>query len=72
MDVNAKDRDGWTPLLAAAKSGHAAIEETLLEAKADIHAMRNAGETKTDNLFKKMHTNEKEVAKFLKQEGAGL
>jgi ankyrin repeat protein len=37
-DVNAKDRDGATPLHWAAKNGHKDVAEVLLDSEADVDA----------------------------------
>ena len=44
-DVNAADRDGWTPLMEAASKGHAAVVRLLLDAGADASARSKAGWT---------------------------
>ena len=44
-DVNAKDKDGATPLLWAAKDGHKDVAELLLASKADVNAKKQEGET---------------------------
>ncbi|UKZ68738.1 uncharacterized protein TrAtP1_009760 [Trichoderma atroviride] len=38
MDINAADHDGWTPLLWAARSGHASTITRLIAEKADVWA----------------------------------
>ena len=44
-DVNAADKDGATPLLLAAESGHAAVVELLLKHQADVNAANTYGST---------------------------
>ena len=44
-DVNAKDKDGWTPLLWAAYNGNAEVISVLLQAGADVNAKKNNGDT---------------------------
>ena len=46
-DVNAKAKDDYTPLHAAAKEGHKAVAELLLANKADVNAKGRGG----DNTF---------------------
>jgi len=38
VDVNARNKEGWTPLQCAAELGHAKICQLLVQAGADIHA----------------------------------
>ncbi len=38
VDANDRDRDGWTPLLAAARKGYTAALRLLVEAGADVNA----------------------------------
>lgn len=44
-DVDARGRDGWTPLGLAVRSGNAETAKALLEAKADPHAASGNGKT---------------------------
>jgi len=44
-DVNARDNEGWTPLLLAAAGGHTAVAVALLAAGADTRARDNRGWT---------------------------
>ena len=37
VDVNAKDKSGWTPLLWAVEYGHAEIAELLIANDADVN-----------------------------------
>ena len=43
--VEARDSDGWTPLMWASNRGHAGIVKALLAAGADANAGNNRGET---------------------------
>ncbi|KAH7072874.1 hypothetical protein BKA63DRAFT_544167, partial [Paraphoma chrysanthemicola] len=45
VDVNAKDNNGETPLLLAARNGDEDIIKLLLNAKVDVNAKNNSGET---------------------------
>jgi ankyrin repeat protein len=44
-EVNAKDKDGWTPLHFAALVGHKDVAELLLANRADVNAKTVDGET---------------------------
>ena len=44
-DVDARGRDGWTPLGLAARTGAVDIAKALLEARADVHAVSGNGRT---------------------------
>lgn len=45
VDANATNSEGFTPLICAAKGGHAAVVKLLLDRGADIHAGDNEGST---------------------------
>jgi ankyrin repeat protein len=61
-DVDAKDRDGDTPLHDAAFRGHEKIVGLLLAHGADVGAKNNAGRTPRDEALRRWH---KEVAQLL-------
>ena len=44
-DIEAKDNDGWTPLMHAIHFGHIKIVETLLRSGANIEARNKNGHT---------------------------
>jgi|GEM_PF-210814 len=44
-DVNLPRLDGWTPLMLAARNGHYELAKMLLDAGADLHAFKGAGES---------------------------
>jgi len=41
-DINAKNKDDWTPLHGAARNGHLSVVEYLVNQKADINAKDNS------------------------------
>ena len=61
-DVNAKDRDGWTPLLYAALHGFMEIAELLIGKGADVNAKDDGGDTPLDGA-------DGETADFLRKHG---
>jgi len=40
-DINAKDKDEWTPLHLASRYGHLSVVEYLVNQKADINEKNN-------------------------------
>ena len=48
VDVNKKDKDGWTPLHYAANRGHVDVVKILLKNKADKTLKTNDGGTALD------------------------
>ncbi|KAL7919235.1 putative ankyrin repeat protein [Trichoderma austrokoningii] len=48
VDINAADHDGWTPLLWAARSGHASTITRLIAEKADVWARGRADNGRTE------------------------
>ena len=42
-DVNAREVDGWTPLMVASRWGHAKVVEALLDAGADKELKATSG-----------------------------
>jgi ankyrin repeat protein len=70
--VNARDKDGSTPLHCAAWKGHAAVAELLLEAGADVNA-RSQNEHYGDTpLHAAAHGNQRAVAELLIAQGADV
>ena len=65
-DVNAKDKDGETALMAAALRGHTEIVQFLLNKGADVNAKRNDGTTALMAAAREGHT---ETVRILKQAG---
>jgi len=45
VDVTARDKNGWTPLLRAAFFGRTALIQPLIDAGADIHAVETKGDS---------------------------
>ena len=48
VDVNAKDKDGWTPLMVSVWHGNLDIAKLLVENGADVNAQNNDGNTALD------------------------
>ncbi len=67
-DVNAKNKDGGTPLHVAAH-GHTEVAKILLEAGADVNAKNNDGGTPLHEAARHSHI---EVVKILLQAGADV
>jgi ankyrin repeat protein len=68
--VNARDKDGSTPLHCAAWKGHAALVAALLDAGADVNA-RSQNEHYGDTpLHAAAHGNQRAVAELLLARGA--
>ena len=66
VDVNAKDRMGWTPLCEAAINGHKEIAELLIANSADVNAKDDRGMTPLDWAIKYKQT---EIADLLRKHG---
>jgi len=70
--VDARDKDGSTPLHCAAWKGHAAVAKVLLQAGADVNA-RSRNEHYGDTpLHAAAHGNQAAVVKLLIDNGAKL
>lgn len=70
--VNARDKDGSTPLHCAAWKGHVAVVEALLAAGADVN-VRNQNEHYGDTpLHAAAHGNQRAVAELLLARGADV
>jgi ankyrin repeat protein len=67
LDVNAGDKDGYTPLVTAAYVGHVAVVKLLIEKGADIDAKTQNGKTALSVAQAKGHAD---VVTFLKTHGA--
>ena len=57
VDVNAKDRMGWTPLCEAAINGHKEIAELLLANGADVNVKDDRGMTPLDWAIKQIFSD---------------
>ncbi len=73
-DVNAKDKNGWTPLHGAAFYGYVEIAELLIGAGADVNARNHRNETplsrsQRDKSFGFSGRDTKTVADLLRQHG---
>ncbi len=64
LDLNARDANGETPLMVAAKYGNMAAVQALIDAGADLKAVNNGG--KTARALAKA-AKQKEIAKVLKK-----
>ena len=66
VDVNAKFKDGWTPLHMAAEEGHKKVVELLILKGADINVKNGDGRTPLDLAIKHMNA---ETASILRKHG---
>ena len=67
-DVNAKDEDGWTPLLLAARDNtNPEVLKVLLEAGADAKAKDNAGKTALDHARENEKLKDTQALKLLEE-----
>lgn len=67
VDINAKNIEGITPLMAAASLGHGEIVQFLLDNGSDVHQQNFDGETALDIAFAAGH---KDIVTLLRQHGA--
>jgi ankyrin repeat protein len=70
--LNARDKDGSTPLHCAAWKGHYEIVELLLEAGADVCAQNGNEHWGTTPLHAAAHANQAKIAELLIEHGADL
>lgn len=68
-DVNARNKDGLTPLIAAADKGHLEVVKFLVEKGADVNAKDNNGRTP---LIAAAPLGYLEMVKFLVDKGADV
>lgn len=69
IDINAKDKDGWTPLMYAASKKATDIAKILIEAGADLNATDNCGWTA---LMDAVDRNSIDIVRLLIDAGADL
>ena len=62
-EVNATDKDGWTPLHLATAEGHLEDTKVLIENGADINTKKNDGKTPLELLDQSKHPD---LYKYLK------
>jgi ankyrin repeat protein len=67
LDPNARDKEGCTPLMAAAHTGHISVVKLLFEKGADVNAETTDGRTALSMAQAQRHP---EVVTFLKAHGA--
>jgi ankyrin repeat protein len=70
--VNARDKDGSTPLHCAAWKGHAELVTVLLDAGANVNEHNENGHWGTTPLHAAAHGNQLQVAEILLIRGADL
>jgi ankyrin repeat protein len=67
-NVNARQRDHWTPMHISAEKGHLGIAKLLLERGADVHALNVHGQTPCQISVASGH---REIADLLREHGVG-
>ena len=68
-DVNARSRDGQTPLIKASSNGNEKIVEKLLTAGAHVHLTTKDGKTA---LIEACRAGQVDVARYLLEKGANI
>lgn len=70
-DVNARDKDGLTALMWAAREGHAEIARVLVDAHADMN-VRDCASAGWTPLMHAIHKNQNDLARLLIERGADV
>jgi ankyrin repeat protein len=70
--INARDKDGSTPLHCAVWKGHAPVVAVLLEAGADVNATNENDHWGTTPLHAAAHANQAAIAQLLIDHGADV
>lgn len=70
--VDARDKDGSTPLHCATWKGHPEVAAVLLAAGADVNAHNNNGHWGTTPLHAAAHANQAAIAQLLIDKGADV
>jgi ankyrin repeat protein len=70
--INARDKDGSTPLHCAVWKGHEQVVEKLLEAGADVNAQNENDHWGTSPLHAAAHANQAAIAQLLIDNGANV
>jgi|ERR1044072_2255460 ankyrin repeat protein len=70
--INARDKDGSTPLHCAVWKGHEPVVSVLLEAGADVNAQNENDHWGTTPLHAAAHANQAAIAQLLIEHGADV
>ena len=70
--INARDRDGSTPLHCAVWKGHEQVVVSLIEAGADVNAHNENDHWGTTPLHAAAHANQARIAQLLIEHGADV
>lgn len=70
--INARDKDGSTPLHCVAWKGHQQVVTLLLQARADVNAHNENDHWGTTALHAAAHANQPAIAQLLSDHGANI